>query len=50
MSIHREPAKIEVSDHFSGRIAAAFAAAHLMNVDLARASATWEPHDWSDFS
>lgn len=37
-------------DSFTGRIQRAAAAASSLNRELALRDATWEPHDWSDWS
>lgn len=49
MATRRERIILDISDNFTGRMAAANAAAHRVYCDLALMTATWEPHDWDDF-
>lgn len=50
MAEHRTPVTLALIDNFTGRMALAARAAHDLNVRMALAAATWEPHDWSDFA
>lgn len=43
-------ALLKLEDSFAPQLAAASIAAGVLATKLALASATWEPHDWSDFA
>lgn len=50
MAERRENVRLVLNDSFTGRLAAAAAAAERAFDDITLAQATWEPHDWSDFA
>lgn len=48
--IRREKVRLELADNFTPDLARIKDAAAAISADLARQSATWEPHDWGDFA
>ncbi len=49
MAERRVPVTLKLDDSFTGRMAAAAAAARQLHTAWALAQATWEPHDWGTF-
>lgn len=50
MAMRREPVTLDFSGYnFAAEMRRAEAAVGSLGAQLARAEATWEPHDWTEF-
>lgn len=50
MADRRVPVNLVLTDNFTGPLSLIKQAAHDMHVRWERDAATWEPHDWSEWS